>query len=241
MIALLAIGIIATSLWLRGDAEQAAFAIVVDDPPASTWREVTFRKIDPSARAVARKYETMVRREFARHDPALLRRSGMRVIAIVDELAVNGQRRAAVPDYPTGCLYLDPSVGNWSTIYQRHAMHHEFFHLIQGAVHDDQYYKDPSWIALNAPDVRYGSGGATNRDANVYDLTHPADGFINKYAQSSVEEDMAEVFATLFVEEESTKVLAWAKQDQFLRAKVERMRALISEYSANPATTKPSR
>jgi hypothetical protein len=116
-------------------------------------------------------------------------------------------------------------------------MHHEFFHLMQGTVLNDQYFKDPDWAALNAPRTQYAAPGAASQRDDMYELRHPAEGFINKYSQSAVEEDMAEIFAALFVEEESTKVLEWAERDAALRAKVERMRSLIADYSASATTT----
>jgi hypothetical protein len=204
----------------------------LDDPPASTWTEVTFRPIDAEGLPAAQQYVQMVRQEFARQSPALIRRSGLREIVIVDNLKVRGQLRAAVPDYPLGRLYLDPSVGNWSAIYQRHAIHHDFFHLIQGHVHDDAYFKDANWIALNPPGIEYGTGGASSQIRNAFAMTHPATGFVNLYSQSAVEEDMAEIFAMLFVEDELRLLNDWAETDQILRAKLRYVRSLIWRYES---------
>jgi hypothetical protein len=205
--------------------------IILAHPPESTWQQVTFRAPDASRRNMLNDYANLVREELARHAPALLARAKLRAAVIVDELAVDGQRRAAVPDYPNGCLYLDPSVGAHNEEYQRHVIHHELFHFIQGRFRKDAYFKDPDWLALNAPGAQYGNGGARTRGHDVYELTHPAAGFVNLYSQSAVEEDMAEIFAVLHVETSRRKAEEWAKHDAALRAKVHYMQALIESYT----------
>ena len=52
---------------------------------------------------------------------------------------------------------------------------------------------------------------------------------MNRYAMSGVEEDKAELFAHMMVEPDL--VAGRAKNDSHLRAKVERMRELLEEFS----------
>src|SRR3954451_16220783 len=221
-----------------GDSQPA---IITDDPPASTWKQVTFKPVSDSKSEKFRYYVEMVRDQFKRQRTAVIDRSGLREIILVDALAVDGQPRAAVPDYPLGRIYLDPSVGNWSGQYQRHLIHHEFFHFIMGKWKDDAYFKDPDWIALNAEGAKYGNGGVNARTSDMFELNYPDAGFINRYSQSAVEEDMAEMFAVFFVPEELKQVETWAQEDDVLRRKLRYMRGLIDRFAedrAKPAATR---
>ena len=51
------------------------------------------------------------------------------------------------------------SVEHYSRTYQRHAFHHEFFHIIDYR-DDGQVYSDSRWARLNPQTFRYGDGGA---------------------------------------------------------------------------------
>ena len=96
---------------------------------------------------------------------------------------------------------------------------------------DDAYFKDPGWMALNAPGARYGTGGAAARTSDMFAFTHPATGFVNRYSQSGVEEDMAEVFAVLSMSDELKEVEHLAERDHVLRSKLDYMRSLIERYA----------
>lgn len=210
----------------------AAIEIVLEDPPASTWKEVTFEPIDVERDPQAvRKYVAMVRRELSRYPPAFMERSELRSVVVVQNLCNQGQLVAVVPDHPKGILYADPAKGAHDFTYQRHALHHDFFHYLMGRWQDDTYFKDPEWIALNPPGTSYGRGGRFAQQGNQYEITHPAEGFINLYSQAGVEEDMAEVFAALQIPEERRLLLKWAKEDAVLKRKIEYMEAFVARHS----------
>lgn len=198
---------------------------IIQNPPASTWDVVTFSPLD--LHHDHQKFIALVHRGLDRHSQELIRKSGLRAIVFVDKLAVKGQARMAVPDSDKGLLYLDSSIGAGNDEYQSHAFHHELFHLLMGNWKGDQYYRDPAWIALNAPGASYGQGGASTRGSENFPLTHPAPGFINRYSQTGVEEDMAEIFACLMLEDERAKMESFAENDPVLRAKINYMKALV--------------
>ena len=54
-------------------------------------------------------------------------------------------------------------------------------------------------------------------------------GFLNRYAAGGVEEDKAEVFAHLMVEPKEMKDRAG--KDKYMRAKIDRMKELLREFS----------
>jgi hypothetical protein len=113
--------------------------------------------------------------------------------------------------------------------YVRKVIHHEFFHIID--LRDDgKLYEDDRWAKLNPPDFKYGPGGAKLQDdPSVTTTGQDAPGFLNRYAAAGVEEDKAEVFAHLIVE---PKMMAdRAKKDKYMRAKVERMKELLADFT----------
>jgi putative zinc-binding metallo-peptidase len=245
LIAVLAIAI-GACVWLLADTpasrptsgahtvrDDFGFPFIVYDPPASTWKEVTFRSLSGGEIPRSKPYADLVAREMRLYSSEYLRSSGLSRIALVRELTNDGRVVAAVPDYPTGVLYLDPTVGDWDSVYQRHVIHHEFFHFVEGKWEHDAYCHDPEWIKLNDASTRYGRGGKYARDGNVYELSHPARGFINLYAESAVEEDMAEMFAAMRVPEERQRVQAFAKDDPVLRAKIDYIEAFFKKHGGS--------
>lgn len=204
---------------------------IVESPPAHSKKSVTFEPVDlkQDMRAV-RQYMALARHELKRN-PELIKATGLEYFIIVRNIrASGGHERGLIPDLHNRAIYATGR-GAHNRVYQRHCVHHEFFHYLMGQWKQDMYFKDPEWIAFNPPGTRYGSGSANARGSDQYTLTHPAPGFINKYSQAGVEEDMAEVFAALQVPEERRLLMQWAREDKALRNKMKYMEEeLIPRY-----------
>lgn len=213
--------------------------VAVDAIPASTWPGVTFRPLEARDAHHRDRYLRQLRAELDLYPRAFLARSGLRAVAVVKDLAYAGQQRSAVPDPYKGVLYLDATCAAHDAQYERHVIHHEYFHFIQGARYGTPYRIDPTWQSFNPPGFRYGKGGATTRDARVTPLTHPAPGFINLYAQSALEEDMAEVFAALRVPAERKLIERWAREDEVLGKKIAYLEAFFDEYGRGDVAASP--
>jgi hypothetical protein len=41
-------------------------------------------------------------------------------------------------------------------MYQRHVIHHEYFHVADRGLQGNLFISDPYWASLNRPDFRYG-------------------------------------------------------------------------------------
>ena len=177
--------------------------------------------IDGSAPAWADVFRAarLLRTVLARYTPALWRASGVRTVALARTLAFAGQRRQGVPDLATGTLHLALEATAVDPAYFRRMVHHELFHFLDHARSVNGLYSDPEWTALNAPGVRYASGGGPGggggqhqhaavvpawEDANV-DVFDPAaaatpmlpPGMVTSYCLAGVEEDKAELFSFL--------------------------------------------
>ena len=205
------------------------------NPPAS-WKV----RCDAPVRADKKQldlYRKILAAELGKYPMPLLQKSKLKGIAIVKNLSVAGQRRAAMPDYENEILYLDFQRGAHNPAYQAHVIHHEFFHLLEQELNGSAYFKDPEWAKLNPKNFRYGKGGNKQRGNDNFALVHPQSGFINRYSTSALEEDKAEIYAALFIPGERKKINAMAAKDTHLAAKIKMMRRIL--HAIDPAIPAP--
>lgn len=203
--------------------------VSADSPPKASWPAVDYTALTQADRSSADfgHYGRLLAEEFGKYPPSLVQLAHLHRIALVRHLSYAGQLRAALPDYLQEILYLDAYRGNGNEVYQRHVIHHEYYHLLEQEVFGSAYYKDPKWANFNRPDFHYGKGGAFAQTGPQYDLVHPLPGFINRYATSGLEEDKAEVFAALMVPEEARLLNSWSRADRMLQAKLQYMKAFL--------------
>lgn len=175
------------------------------------------------------RYAVLLGEEFGLYPPAFVGRSGLKRIVLCRDLDFEGQRRAALPAFASGTLYLDVLRGAEDPLYPRRVIHHEFFHLVDWR-DDGQVYGDDEWTELNEPDFRYGSGGVNSQDDSHVGLwTERHAGFLSEYGRSGVEEDKAELWSFLLVHPRETAARSAA--DALLLEKVELMRERLQRFS----------
>ncbi len=193
--------------------------------------EMNTGKIDGSAAAKTEveSYAALFAFEWSFYPPELVRKTRLKSVVFCKDLTFAGQRRTAVPDFEHNVLYLDVVRGRNNDRYKRKVIHHEFFHVID-LRDDDHLYEDERWAKLNPSGFKYGPGGINlQNDPTVTDPKKDTPGFLNRYATSGVEEDKAEVFAHLMVEPK--EMADRAAKDKYLRAKIERMKELLSSFT----------
>ncbi|WP_165066925.1 zinc-binding metallopeptidase [Paludisphaera rhizosphaerae] len=174
------------------------------------------------------KYARLLSEEFALYPASLVRKARLRRLVLCSDLAFNGELRGAIPDYWHGDLYLDVVRGSASPPYQRTAIHHEFFHLVDYQ-DDGEVYRDDAWSALNPIDFRYGPGGANVQDDPSGSLPNEKTrGFLTAYATSGVEEDKAEVFSRLIMI--PREVERRSSADPIIWRKVARMKDMLKAF-----------
>jgi len=171
--------------------------------------------------------------EFAKYPKSFLEKTKLSTVVFVKSLAFKEKLRAAMPDYGKEILILDFLRGDHSSVYQRHVMHHEFYHMIEEEFNRSAYWKDSDWKEFNASIVQYEQGGETaQNNSKAYLFTHPKPGFVNLYSQSAIEEDKAEIYAALFVKEEYDKLIEWAKKDKVLDKKTKYMIKFLKKLNS---------
>ncbi len=113
------------------------------------------------------------------------------------------------------------------------SFHHELFHAID--LLDDRTLVDEHWERLNPDSFEYGKGGdefnARNEFAEMY---AEIPGFLSEYSTSAVEEDKAEVFASMIVD--CDYVEERARDDLVVLSKMQAMKQLTLRFSASMGT-----
>lgn len=182
-----------------------------------------------AAKTDADSYAGIFAAEWSLYPLELVKKTKLKKVVFCQDLSFAKQFRTAVPDFENDVLYLDVSRGRSDEQYVRKVIHHEFFHIID--LRDDgKLYEDERWSKLNPPDFKYGPGGAKLQDDPTVTTTGRNEpGFLNRYAAAGVEEDKAEVFAHMIVEPK--QLAERAKRDKYMRAKVERMKELLTAFS----------
>lgn len=174
------------------------------------------------------KYAPLFIQEFSLYPEAFIKKAKLKRVVFCMALSYADQLRAVVPDLENNTLYLDLKRGDYSKPYQRGAIHHDFFHMIDW-LDDFKLYEDDEWTKLNGKDFKYGSGGVNaQNDPKTGVLTDKYPGFLNHYSTTGVEEDKAEVFCHLIIN--AGYVAERIKKDPVLKAKVERMRELLASF-----------
>lgn len=174
------------------------------------------------------RYLPLLCMELRKYPPELMARLDLRRFVLCRDLRLAAQSRIALPILESHTLYLDVVTGDYSRDYQRIVVHHELMHVID-ELDDGKVYEDPSWTALNAPEFRYGNGGASAQDdphASLHTGQFP--GFLTSYSTTGIEEDKAELFARLMVEPDY--VASRIAKDEILRAKVARLKQLLASF-----------
>jgi hypothetical protein len=206
--------------------------------PDTSWK-IGYRLADATDYAALHRYVQLFGEEFQKYTGAFIGKTRLASVVFVKDLSFGGQLRSAVPDYGEEILILDFNRGSYAPVYQRHVIHHEFYHLIEEEINKNPYWKDPQWARFNQKGFSYGEGGAkVQGNSNVYLFTHPAPGFINLYALSALEEDKAEIYASLFICSEYELIAGWAVEDGALASKIGYMKGFLGRLDPTMLTPK---
>jgi len=206
--------------------------VEIVSPPGTSWNEeiIHFKSLTLHDEAEVKKYVKLFHYEFFKYPFEFIKNTKLKKIVLVKELYNSGVPVAAMPDYYQEYLYIDIYEGHNNHKYQRHVIHHEFYHMIEEEFNGNTYYKDPEWNAFNVPGFQYGNGGINNRGSHMSVINHPDSGFINLYSQTGLEEDKAEIFGSLMTDNEKELVLSWTIHDKILQLKVDYMVRFLKKH-----------
>ena len=236
LVALLSFGVLASSASAQTPAQwktsfQAAYGISLIYTTTSPSSYSLSYSVPPSSDSTALSaYLSKAYEQIGKYTPKYRANMKLYRVVVCSNLAVGGQYRAAVPDPAKNTLFLDYKSGDYNPDYQRHVVNHELFHYMMGIVKGNMYWHDTMWATLNYAGFQYGSGGAGAQDPTYTVLNHPYLGFVDKYATSAMEEDMAEIDAMRFVTAEASQLSSWRTNDSYLNNKVNRLIQILAPY-----------
>lgn len=198
--------------------------------PLFSWLKFKYKLAPKSDYAKLLRYLALLQTELNKYPEGFLQEAGIKSIVVCDSVSSFGFSACGFPDPGGRSIYY--TYGGLHTYFKK-TIHHEIYHMIEAKFNGSNYYKDPVWAKLNSNDFKYGKGGRHFEwnNSNSKKSFHPSPGFTTAYATSALEEDKAEVFAGLFVEEISTCLHEWINEDEILRNKVNYMKDFLLRHS----------
>jgi hypothetical protein len=143
-------------------------------------------------------YTKYILHEFYIYPASLFKRIGLKKIVLVANLRYlsNNAKMGGTMNATDGILYLDCKMNSVS--HQSHTVHHELFHMMDSAMLPDMR-NDKAWESFSNG-IQYGSGGINNLEsASHMHSSVDIPGFLNLYSLTAVEEDKAEIYASLIM------------------------------------------
>ena len=203
--------------------EKYQIKLYIATMPPTTWR-IGYEFAQKEDYESLYNYLILFDKEFRKYPLSFLKKTKLEGLAFVKNLSIEARYLydpvSAIPDYKQELLIYDFISGSHDKSYQRQVVHHEFYHMLEEQFNGNAKWKDPVWNSFNKNNNYY-SGG---RD---YFINHPKKGFVSDYSLSALEEDKAEVFSTLFIKENYTKIIAWKTEDKILNKKVNHIKSFL--------------
>lgn len=191
----------------------------VDD----SWSYIFYENCDDSLET--KQYLASLQKEYAKYPKGYFQLAGVNRIVLGKKMRYGDQFRAAVPDPYLNSLFLsiDGAYGANDETYLIHVMHHELHHCTEYAMWKDMNYVWDLWTKTNNPTFVYMNGGSDayeNLEIDWYSMTHPQQGFINRYSTTAQEEDRSELMALIMTDTEREFIFQYYPDDKILQKKL---------------------
>ncbi len=114
-----------------GFEKKYSIQLFFEEIPFSTWK-IDYEVVTKEYYDELFDYMVLLDEEFSKYPITFLWRTKLRAVSLV-RLLVNSANytTAGVPDHIRKILFLDFSLATYDKNYQKHAIHHEFFHMIE--------------------------------------------------------------------------------------------------------------
>lgn len=161
--------------------------------------------------------------EWSLYPVSLIKKLKLKAISLGHEWFVQGQYRPAVKMRYGG--------KEKNVDYVAKTIHHELYHYMDWMIDGKIYGGDPEWEKLNVKEFSYKDGGKNYRVAQDF-AEGEIPGFFNFYSTTAVEEDKAEVFKYVIVE--NKKILE--HKDEIVRAKAMFIKEELTKFDKEGVT-----
>ena len=147
---------------------------------------------NPNKKDLEIKYKT-IHKNLSRYSYNYLKKINLKYIVMCENLSISELYTAGIPDNVMKTLILDIK---FNEDYFERVIHHEVFHIIY--LQYKEIFNDEEWIKFNNPKFKYAECSTCTEKLGL-DIYEKTNGFFTEYSQSTVSEDMAEVFSHLMI------------------------------------------
>jgi len=188
-----------------------------------------FKDVTPAEYRLLNEYLPLFEEEISKYPAGFFKDRDVRGIGFVRELFFNQRSAQGLYNDNNRVMLFDISRFSRNKARQRHAIHHEIFHMMMQKKGYPLFHEQ--WAALNTPGFVYGKQTKPLRELNPYNTTAPNQlGFVSYYAMESVQEDEAEVFACLMQEKHRKIIEGWALKDEMIAKKIQMIKDFAQYY-----------
>jgi len=146
--------------------------------------------LNPDKKTLNEKYE-IINKNLNKYSTNFLKKINLKYIVMCENLSISGIGTAGIPDNIMKTLIIDIK---FDKNYFERVIHHEVFHIINDS--HKKLFNENDWIKFNNKNFKYSECSTCTKKLGL-DTYKETDGFLTEYSQSTVSEDMAEVFSHL--------------------------------------------
>ena len=148
--------------------------------------------LNPDKKTLDEKYK-VIYKNLNKYSYSFLKKINLKYIVMCENLSISGINTAGIPDNIMKTLILDIK---FDKKYFERVIHHEVFHIINDSYKKNFNHND--WIKLNNKNFKYAECSTCTEKLGL-DIYEKTNGFFTEYSQSTVSEDMAEVFSHMII------------------------------------------
>jgi len=147
---------------------------------------------DSEKKTIDKKYK-VIQKNLSRYNQVFLKKINLKYIVLCEDLSISNINTAGIPDNVMKTLILDIK---FNEKYFERVIHHEVFHIINDSFKD--IFNESTWSSFNLTDFNYAECSTCTNKLGLETYSNTK-GFFSEYSQSTVSEDMAEVFSHLMI------------------------------------------
>lgn len=193
-----------------------------------------FSEVKPGEYPRLDAYLALFEEEINKYPPGFFKEQDIRGIGFVTRLFAGQKSSQGLYSPQVRVMFFDISRFSKNKAQQRHSIHHEIFHMMfQQKGQGFPLLSDETWGSFNSPEFSYGKQTKALSEVNPYNRHAPNQpGFATYYAMESIQEDQAEVFACLMLEQHRRLIEEWILKDPLLAKKVQAIKEFAAYYHA---------
>ena len=166
--------------------------------------------LKPNEESLNKKYK-IINENLNLYTSNFLKKINLKYIVMCENLSISGIGTAGIPDSTMKTLILDIK---FNKKYFERVIHHEVFHIINDS--HKEYFNQKIWVKFNSKDFKYAKC-STCTDKLGLETYKKTNGFFTEYSQSTVSEDMAEVFSHIIIKNKIKDDLILEKKVNFIK------------------------